>query len=192
MDAAFAQAHRLCVDKIALPERKNALGQMRHCLSEEGFRAAGQAAKLGVHVPDTEPKGSRYSVVESAGIFMVRSNVLSHCQQPRPTVFRRRWSSLNEWLRPSQIDLFNPSEDGPPKDRMCAMVVTTAGRNGDPQVPMFAGIGIPTADLSTWISLTALSDIIALYNKATEQTETPVDIVDRAVPKLKRRGTDRS
>lgn len=139
-------------------------------------------------MPDTSPKGACYSVVERDGNFMIRSNVLSHCGQPRPTKFRRRWSTLNEWLSPWQIDLFDTDRPQPEPDNMCAMLVVTASKNGDPMLPAFAGIGIPSHDLSTWIKLSSIEYIIALYNAPAEQQDAPVDIVDRAVPKLKRRG----
>lgn len=187
IDAAFAKAHSLTAEKIAPPERRGALGQLRHFLSEDGFRSAGRAAGLIVHVPDTSPKGGCYSVVERDGNFMIRSNVLSHCGQPRPTKFRRRWSTLNEWLSPWQIDLFDTDRPQPAQDNMCAMLVVTASKNGNPMLPAFVGIGIPSHDLSTWIRLASIEDIIALYNAPAEQKDAPVDIADRAVPKLKRR-----
>lgn len=188
IDAAFAQAHRLTAEKIAPPERRGALGQLRHFLAEDGFRSAGRAAGLNVHVPDTSPKGACYSVVERDGNFMIRSNVLSHCGQPRPTKFRRRWSTLNEWLSPWQIDLFDRNRPQPSPDNLCAMLVVTASKNGDPMLPAFAGVGIPSHDLSSWIKLSSIEDIIALYNAPAEQKDVPVDIADRAVPKLKRKG----
>lgn len=190
VDAAFAQAHRLTAERIAPPERRGALGQLRHFMAEDGFRAAGKAAGLNVHVPDTSPKGGCYSVVERDGNFMIRSNVLSHCGQPRPTKFRRRWSTLNEWLSPWQIDLFDRDRPQPSTDNMCAMFVVTVSRNGDPMLPAFAGIGIPSHDLSSWIRLVSLRDIISLYNAPAEQKDASVDIADRAVPKLKRKRPD--
>lgn len=189
MDAAFARALRTTTDQIAPPERRSALGQLRHFCAEQGFRAAASAAGLNTHVPDTLPKGACYSVVEGEGIFMIRANVLAHCGLPRPTIFRKRWALLNGWLSPTQIDLFEPNLPPPSPDRLCAMLVVTASKDGDIDVPAFVGVGIPSADLSCWLALEPVARLVARYHDAAapKPAEAAVEIKDRAMPKLKRR-----
>ncbi|MEL6768265.1 MAG: hypothetical protein AAFP17_13870 [Pseudomonadota bacterium] len=186
-DAAFAQAFRVATDTVDFPERKHQLGHLRHALTERALRSAATAAGLSTHVPDTVPKGSCYSVVEKNGIFLIRSNVLSHCGMPRPTRFRERWARLNEWMSPTQIDLFEPTFD-PPRDMVCAMLVITAAKHGDPTVPAFVGIGVPSACLSTWLALEPLEKLIARYHTTATPKAAEPPLKDRATPKLKRRG----
>lgn len=189
VDAGFAMAYRTAVEKVEAPERRQALGQMRHFRTEASFRAAGKLAGLNVHVPDTMPKGGTYSVVESADIYMLRANVLTCKEPPRPTLFRRRWASINAYLSAVQCDLFSPRQPEPPKDRLTAFLVVTANRKGDQEVPAWVGIGIPNHDLSAWLSLSSISDILAAYSDAKKPAveEAPVTVADRAQPKIKKR-----
>jgi hypothetical protein len=189
MDAAFAQALRTTRERIAAPERRNALGQLRHFGAEAGFRSAGQSVGLNVHVPDTVPKGSMYSLIEGAGIFLLRANICSGLALPRPSKFRERWASLNAWLRPEQGDLFEPESSSPAPDRLCGLLITTASNKIDPGLPAWVGIGIPTPDLSAWIKTISIQEMIARYHDAATPTPVaePVEIKDRAMPKLKRK-----
>lgn len=189
MDAAFAQALRTTRERIAPPERRNALGQLRHFGAEAGFRIAGQAAGLNVHVPDTVPKGSLYSMVEGERIFLLRANICSGLQVPRPSKFRQRWASLNAWMRPEQINLFEPEAPPSATDKLCGLLITTASNKMDPGLPAWVGIGIPTADLSAWIQTISIPEIIARYHDAATPTQVsePVEIKDRAMPKLKQK-----
>jgi hypothetical protein len=75
------------------------------------------------------------------------------------------------------------------------MLVTTAHpRSGDPSVPSFVGVGIPRADLSDWVRLISVSDLLALYHEADaaarKPPEAPIDIKDKAVPRLKKKRSD--
>lgn len=189
MDAAFAQALRVTRERIAPPEQRNALGQFRHFAAEAGLRRAGQAAGLNVHVPDTVPRGGLYSLVEAEDIFLLRANISSGLQVPRPSRFRQSWASLNAWLRPEQIDLFEASGPRPTVDRLCGLLITTASNKMDPSLPAWVGIGIPTADLSAWITTVSITEIIARYHDAAtpEPVAEPVEIKDRAIPRLKRK-----
>lgn len=193
-DAAFALAHLIAREKIDPQERRWALPQLRHFLSEKALRQAAQNTGLVAHVPDTVPKGSCYSVVEHTGIFIIRSNVQAHCNPPRPARFRQRWATLNKWMSPHQDDLFEFDEPHRKisTERMCAMLVVTANKSGDQSIPAFVGLGIPSACLSTWLFLESVSTILALFHDAEadmkQPTEAPVEVKDRAVPKLKRRG----
>lgn len=189
VDAAFAMAYRLAVDKIEAPERKHALGQLRHFRTEAGFRAAAESASMNVHVPDTMPKGGTYSVVERGNIFLLRSNVQTCRQPPRPSVFRRRWASINAYLSAFQPDLFEEVRQPTTDERLCAFLVVTSNRAGNQEVPAWVGIGIPNYDLSAWHSLTSLTEIIAAYNDVDNShvNEVEVKIADRAKPELKKR-----
>jgi hypothetical protein len=191
-DAAFMKAARLTDQNIAEPERANTLGQLRHACAEEGFRAAAQEAGLAPMVPHTEPAGGRFSLVDSQGVYLIRSNIQTHCGTPRPTRFRKLWAAVNVWLDPLQLDFLIEVEN-PPTDRLCAMLVVTAsGKRDDPSLPAFVGLGIPSADLSCWKFLEPLTTVLGMYHdlETRERTprEAPLEIKDRAVPKLKKRG----
>lgn len=190
-DAAFMKAARLTDQNIAEPERANTLGQLRHACAEEGFRAAAQDAGLAPTAPHTEPAGGRFSLVRSQGVYLIRSNIQPHCGTPRPTRFRKAWAALNAWLDPLQLDLLVEVEN-PPADRLCAiLVVTASGKRGDPSLPAFVGLGIPSADLSCWKFLQPLTAVLGMYRDLQTQehtpTEAPLEIKDRAIPKLKKR-----
>lgn len=190
-DAAFMKAARLTDQNIAEPERANTLGQLRHACVEEGFRIAAKEAGLAPIAPHTEPAGGRFSLVSSHGVYLLRSNIQQHCGTPRPTRFRSLWAAVNAWLDPLQLD-FLVEVENPPCDRLCAMLVVTASRKfGDPSLPAFVGLGIPSADLSQWKYLEPLTTVLGMYHdlesKARMPTATPIEIVDRALPRLKQR-----
>jgi hypothetical protein len=166
------------------------LGQLRHARCEAGFRRAASEAGLTVHAPHTNPAGGRYSLIIANDVCLIRSNIQRHCGTPRPTAFRKAWSALNRWLDPLQLNLLQPV-DPPPADRLCGMIVITANpRWGDPSVPSFVGLGIPRADLSDWVDLKSLSDLLARYHDPQRQVHCLLDVVvgvkDNAVPRLKR------
>jgi hypothetical protein len=193
-DAGFAEAHTLASRHSEEPERANILGQLRHARCEAGFRRAASENGLAVVAPHTQPRGGRYSLVKGEGIYLIRSNVQKHCGPPRPTAFRKQWATLNSWLSPLQLSLLE-SVTPPQADRLCGMLVTTAHpRSGDPSVPSFVGVGIPRADLSDWVRLISVSDLLALYHEADaaarKPPEAPIDIKDKAVPRLKKKRSD--
>lgn len=189
VDAAFAMSYRLAVDKIDAPERRHALGQFRHFRTEAGFRAAARSASMNVYVPDTVPKGGTYSVVERNNVYLLRSNVQTCKMPPRPTVFRRRWASINSYLSAFQGDLFDQNEPALSDERLCAFLVVTANRSGNQEVPAWVGIGVPNHDLSAWHSLTPIGEIIAAYNDASKLVveEAEVKVADRAKPALRKK-----
>ncbi len=191
MDAAFAKALRITRQHYAEPERANMLGQARHACCEEGFRAAAYEAGLSVFAPHTKPAGGRYSLVSHDGIHLIRGNVQSHCGAPRPTRFRSEWAALNAWLDPVQLDLLRVVPM-PSKGRLCGMMVVTAhGRSGDPSVPAFVGLGVPHCDLSKWMVLKPIHELLGLYHDLASKTHTPPEapiiVKDLAVPRLKSR-----
>jgi hypothetical protein len=190
-DAGFAEALTLVGRHVEEPEHANMLGQLRHARCEAGFRRAAKENGITVHAPHTDPAGGRYSIISAGAVFLIRSNIQTHCGPPRPTVFRKEWSALNAWLDPVQLDLLR-TVPVPPANRPCGMIVITAHpRRGDPSVPAFVGLGLPRADLSGWaapmLPLTALS---ALYHDADTRTRTPrealVEVKDRVVPRIKK------
>jgi hypothetical protein len=189
-DAGFTEAFRLTQAYVAEPEQANMLGQHRHAHCEEGFRRAAQAAGLSVFSPHTEPLGSRYSLAQCEGIYFLRGNIQKHCGTPRATCFRKLYAEFNEWLHPIQEDFFLQVPN-PPNDKLCAFLVTTAfGKREDQTVPAFLGIGIPNSDLSDWIDLKSIPELIALYHDADTRSRTmkerPVEIKDQVIPKLKK------
>jgi hypothetical protein len=190
MDAAFAKALRVTRQHYAEPERANMLGQARHACCEEGFRAAAQDAGIAAIAPHTEPAGGRYSLVSSEGVHLIRGNVQTHCGPPRPTRFRTAWAALNAWLDPIQLDLLQ-AVPVPSSERLCGMLVVTAHRrNGDPSIPAFVGLGIPRCDLSEWVVLEPIQKLLGRYHdletKIYTPPEVPVEVKDRAVPRLKK------
>lgn len=188
-DVAFMKAKLLVEQHIDEPERCNALGQFRHPLLEQGFRSAARDAELPVYVCDTEPPGSCYSLVKHKGVCLVRSNVQRHCGPPRAAKFRMEQSRVNTWLDPPQPDLFTKVEK-PPTDWLCGMLVTTAHEwGGDQSVPAFVGLGIPYEDLSDWMRLMPLTELLSLYHDHETPPPPPkeplVEVKDNAKPKLK-------
>ncbi len=192
-DAGFGEALTLASRHTEEPERANMLGQLRHARCEAGFRQAARDNKLSVLAPHTIPAGGRYSLVEGGGVYLTRANIQRHCGPPRPTEFRKQWAAVNAWLEPTQYDMLRPPPPQP-SDRLCGMLVITAHpRWGAPDIPAFVGLGIPNANLSDWVSLIAVTDLLALYHDADaarrKPLEAPLEIKDRAVPRIKKRPT---
>ena len=190
MNAAFAKAHRLTCDHYAEPEQVNMLGQARHACCEEGFRTAAQDSGLAAHVSHTEPAGGRYSLVSHKNVYLIRCNIQTHCGLPRPTRFRSAWAALNAWLDPIQLDLLRVVPV-PSSEQLLGMIVVTVHRRvGDPSVPAFIGLGIPRSDLSEWVVLEPLQKLVGRYHDLDTRnhmpTEAPVEVKDRAVPRLKK------
>lgn len=190
MDAAFAKALRIACQHYAEPERANMLGQARHACCEEGFRAAAKYAGMTAIAPHTDPVGGRYSLVSHEGVHLIRGNVQAHCGPPRPTRFRSTWAALNAWLDPIQLDLLQ-TVHMPSSERLCGMIVVTAHRqNGDASIPAFVGLGIPRSDLAEWVVLEPIQKLLARYHDVETKTHTPpeapVEVKDRAVPRLKK------
>ncbi len=192
---AFGEALALTNRHYEMPERVAMLGQNRHARCEPAFRLAAQEAGMSVLTPHTDPIGGRYSVASSGAITVIRGNVQRHCGTPRATKFRRQYATVNRYLSAQQLHLL---EQLPPplSDRMCAMLVVTAHgpRVGDPSVPAFVGLGIPRHDLSSWLRLLSLNELLALYHdadaKAHALREPPVKVKDKAQPMLKRRSPE--
>ena len=191
MKAAFATAVRVTYEHYSEPERPNMLGQARHALCEEAFRAAAKDAGLTVTAPHTKRAGGRYSLVSHEGVHLIRGNVQVHCGPPRPTRFRSVWAALNVWLDPVQLDLLR-TVPVPSSQRLCGIIVVTAyRRNGDPSIPAFVGLGIPRCDLSGWVVLEPIQKVPGpchdLDTTIHTPPEAPAQITDRAVPRLKKR-----
>ena len=189
-NAAFVKAHHLTCEYYEEPEQVSMLGQARHACCEEGFRAAAHDAGLTATVVPTRPPGGRYSLVSYEGIHLVRCNVQAHCGPPRPTRFRNAWAALNAWLDPIQLDLLR-AVPRPPTGQLCGMIVVTAHkRHADPSVPAFIGLGVPRSDLSNWIVLEPIHRMLGLcHDRETKRhtpPEAPVELKDRAQPRLKR------
>ena len=190
MDAAFAKALRVTRQHYAEPEWANMLGQARHACCEEGFRTAAEDAGMTAIAPHTEPAGGRYSLVSHEGVHLIRGNVQVHCGPPRPTRFRSAWAALNAWLDPIQLDLLR-TVPMPSSERLCGMIVVTAHRqNGDASIPAFVGLGIPRSDLAEWVVLEPIQKLLACYHDVETKNHTPpeapVEVKDRAVPRLKK------
>jgi hypothetical protein len=187
-DTAFAEADRLTRSYVEDPERSNMLGQLRHARLEAGMRGAASRNGFQVGSPHTNPKGGRYSVATSSGVTLIRGNVQAHRGPPRATKFRRQVAETNRWLSPLQPD-FYVAVPTPRTDSLCAVLVVAANKKGDPAIPGWVGIGFPHHDLGSWAEIMSLNGILSLYHDAdTGQgaaVEAPVEIRDRAIPKLK-------
>ena len=189
-DDAFMKA-KLVTDELPEPERQAARSQLRHALMEKNFRRAARNAGYETQACPTDPRGSHYSLVTSKGVYLIRCNIQKHCGIPRATKFRKERAAVNAWLDPLQLNLFFNSVK-PPADWLCAMLVVTAySQHGDSSLPAYVGLGVPRADLSNWVSLVSLTDLISRYHdlQTAAQTteEAPIQVKDNAVPKLKRR-----
>ena len=70
------------------------------------------------------------------------------------------------------------------------IVVTAHKRYGDPSVPAFIGLGVPRSDLSSWIVLEPIHRMLGLcHDRETKRRtppEAPVEVKDRALPRLRR------
>jgi len=190
-DAGFGEAWTLAARHAEEPERANMLGQLRHARCEAGFRQAARENGLAVVAPHTTPAGGRYSLVEAGDIYLIRSNIQRHCGPPRPTAFRQQWAAMNAWLSPHQLDLLHDTAV-PAPDRLCGMlVITSHPRRGEQTIPAYVGLGIPNADLSNWIRLIPVTELLGLYHAADAvarmPSEAPIEIKDAALPRLKKR-----
>ena len=71
------------------------------------------------------------------------------------------------------------------------LVITANPRWEDQTMPAYVGLGIPNADLSNWVQLLAVTDLLALYHDADaaarQPVEAAVEVKDVAVPRLKKR-----
>lgn len=189
-DAAFGEAARLTDKYVDDPERSNMLGQFRHARLEFGLRRSADAHNLVVASPHTTPKGGRYSIVSAEGIHIIRGNVQCHRGPPRPTRFRQQIASSNRWLSPLQPDFYMTVPE-PAADRLCAVLVVTAQRRGNPRLPAWVGVGFPHHDLKSWAEIQSLSDILAAYHDADTEKRADqqpvVEFKDIAVPRLKKK-----
>lgn len=194
MDAAFGKALRIA-QNFEEPEWANLLGQARHACCEEGFRMAARDAGLTAHALHTNPVGGRYSLVHEGQVHLLRCNVKEHLGTPRLTQFRSDWAAQNHWLNPIQADLFR-SVQAPSPDGLCGMITVTAHRRGgDPSVPAFVGLGVPRHDLSDWLLLKSVQDLLGFYHDNESRTralpEAPVKVKDQAMPRLKQRPNEK-
>jgi hypothetical protein len=191
-DSGFAEALTLAGRHIDEPERANMLGQLRHARCESGFRKAAEESELDVYTPHTAPAGGRYSLVVNDNVCLIRGNIQKHSGTPRPTAFRKTWAAVNQWLEPIQFDLLE-KRTRPPADQLCGMIVTIANsRHGNQSIPAFVGLGIPWADLSDWAMLMPIPELLARYHEERTQQEAPVEVKDRAIPKLKKKSDDQN
>jgi hypothetical protein len=189
---SFGQALHVTNQQYEAPERKAMLAQNRHALCEAAFRRVANMHGLEAYASDTNPKGGVFSWAGKDNLFLLRGNIQNHCGTPRPTKFRRQWSTVNEWLSPLQFNLLDETPE-PSSDGLCAMLVVSAhkSQHGDSSIPAFIGIGVPSSNLSSWKVLKPISDILALYHDMDAEQKAPreaiVEIRDHAIPVLKKR-----
>lgn len=189
--AAFMQAHLLTDKQYDAPERISMLGQNRHALCESAFRKAAFGSGLEAHGIPTSPRGGTYSYVCRNGVYILRANIQVHCGTPRPSKFRKAYAAHNAWLNPLQLDLLREEITEIPHDKICAMVVISAypPRQKKPEVPAYVGIGIPNSNLSQWLSLKAINEVLAIYHdmegQEKKQKDAVIEVKDRAIPRLK-------
>ncbi len=190
--SAFHEAHKLTLQRYDQPEQVAMIGQNRHALAEAAFRRAAATAGLDVHASHTDPRGGSYSWIGADGVYILRSNIQTSLGLPRPAKFRKGFSALNAWLDPVQLDLLR-DVPMPSRDRICAMVVTTAFKPefGLQDRPAFIGLGIPDEFLSRWHQLKPVNELLALYHDDETAKKSPVEISaeikDNAIPRLKKK-----
>jgi hypothetical protein len=196
LHGAFGESVAISRSHAEEPERIALLGQARHVRCEAAFRRTANECGLAAKAPHTNPLGGRYSVISSGDVVLIRNTVRRDCGPPRWARFRSDLAKLNAWLDAQQLDLLQAREP-PRSDRLCTMLVVSAHHpsRGDPSVPAFIGLGIPRYDLSGWFKLLPLTEWLALHHDAETAARTPqpapVTVKDKAVPKLKLRGSDR-
>ena len=189
LNVAFVDAYRMTRQYCAEPERLNMLGQARHAFCEKAFREAAKDSDLQAIVLPTKPAGGCYSLVTHEDVHLIRGNVQKHCGLPRATRFRKERAQINAWLDRFQYDLLREVTE-PSSDQLCAMIVVTAyPHHYDPSIPAFVGLGVPRSDMSEWVVLEPIQNLLARYHdfdpKSPTPSGTPV-VEDRAVPVLKK------
>ncbi|KIX11900.1 hypothetical protein [Dethiosulfatarculus sandiegensis] len=162
---AFHNAHRTTVNSYEESEYLQLVGHVRHAMSEMAFRNAASQANLLVESLSTNPVGGKYSLAIRGDFQLLRTNIQTHCGPPRPSKFRREYAAYNLWLQPQQLGLWH----SPPvflKDKLCGMIlVTRRKKGGDPTVPAYIGLGIPSPDLKSWLGGPyPIQKIIASYS----------------------------
>jgi len=199
VDRAFKTAHDQAMSYDP-QDRTQARGQFRHLNLEHEFRNAANCSGLSGKAHKTFPPGGKYSVIRANFIDLLRAAPLKNLGTPRKTNFRKVYTSYNEWIKPNQKNLFDPTHE-PPRDRICAMLIV-ADRNSahsDPETPDFVGISFPAPDLSGWLRpILSLTEILNLYHDASESavvgrpSNRRAGVGDHAQPQLKPGAVPRS
>lgn len=174
------------------PAESQARGQLRHHSLEKALEGTAEACGLPSSVQQTSPSGGNYTMIVINLLYLRlllgRGNVQRFDNSmPRKTKFRKELALLNAWMCPVQLDLFRKVKD-PPKGEIYALLLVSV----DPLRPekvKWAGIGIPTPDLSGWIALASLDELIllgaSLEPKRQRRRRPTAKIEDEAMPKLK-------
>ena len=170
------------------PAEPHARGQLRHHSLAKALSETAKVCRLPCTVRQTSPPGGCYTLVEIGRMSLGLGNVNHQFNKmPRKTKFRKRLAAKNAWLCPVQLNLFFRVED-PPEGEIFAMIIVSVDRS-DPMKVEWAGIGIPTPDLSGWVALRSLDELIRLgaspeFNEPGLRDQL-VEIKDEAIPKLK-------
>lgn len=171
------------------PAEPHARGQLRHYSLAKALNETAEVCRLPYTANQTSPSGGCYALVEIGRISLGLGNVQNqYNRMPRKTTFRKNLAAKNAWLCPVQLDLFREIKD-PPQGDIFAMIIVSVDRF-KPTIVKWAGIGIPTPDLSGWIALRSLDELIRLGTSSKFNEPRPIEplieIKDEAMPKLKR------
>lgn len=178
-DAAFHAAYSIWSSaSFEEPEQRAMLGHIRHAKLEAAIRASGAAAGMLVTAPHTDPKGGRYSVVQSGPVVLCRAKVACSAAVPCANKYRGEMAAINAYLSPQQLDLF---EVTPIRDtgEIFGFILTVADEE-KPSIPKFIGLGVPDFSMTGWLLLKSIGEVLASY-----QAEVPGPL-DQAHPKLKK------
>ena len=72
---SFAEAELVSKRTLQEPERIYGIAQFRHLLCEGALRMAAEKSGFVSHSLHTEPRGGRYSIVQSGGVYLLRTNI---------------------------------------------------------------------------------------------------------------------
>ena len=181
-DTAFpAVENQLRLMACETPELSNTRGQLRHAFCEKDFRIAAKEAGGKPKAPHTAPRGGRFSLVRFGKFLIGRAKISCPGSAPHHSKFRKELAHLNAFLSAHQLDLFKEELDLP-DDTIFSLIVTVAPKPSDDQTrPLYVGVGIPDAELQSWLFTESISSMIAAYESSGD-----VIIPDRAVPRLRR------
>lgn len=170
------------------PAEPHARGQLRHYSLAKALSETAKVCRLPYTTNRTSPSGGCYTLLEIGRISLGLGNVQhQYNRMPRKTKYRENLAAKNAWLCPIQLDLFQDTKD-PPRGDIFAMTLVSVDRL-NPTIVKWAGIGIPTPDLTGWIALRSLDELIRIAASPKFDEPGPktslVEIKDEAMPKLK-------
>lgn len=167
--------------KCEEPEYLQVRGHLRQSELQRTLRNVAEQHGLRALAAHTSPKGGRYSIVYSGDLILVLARVDSHAKCKRPNKYLTSLAQVNMYLDPVQLNFFKNPELFP-SDKTAVLVLTASPKPGQDQtIPAYVGLGIPSADFSTWHFMDSMEAILSVYPNSKV-----AGIQDKAHPKLKK------